>query len=108
MRLAWKAPNAAGVLIELAADGRWPSPGEPNRRYFAGRNTTPWKAREVSPEAPAEWRVVTFDLWKDCGQFNLTGIALTAMGGTALFDRIEISSELSSLASADDKKAGDR
>ena len=51
-----------------------------------------------------EWHVVTFDLWKDCGEFNLTGIALTAMGGTAFFDRIEISSEVPSLASAEGKK----
>jgi hypothetical protein len=104
LRLAWKAPEAAGVLIELAADGHWPSPSESKRRYFAGRNTTPWQARQVSPESPAEWRVVTFDLWKDCGQFNLTGIALTAMGGTAFFDRIELTSEIPRLANVKAKK----
>ena len=50
----------------------------------------PWKATELSPDAPAEWTVVTVDLWKDFGDFNLTGIAPTAMGGRALFDRIEL------------------
>jgi hypothetical protein len=31
---------------------------------------------------------VTCDLWKDFGSFLLTGMAPTAMGGEALFDRI--------------------
>ena len=33
---------------------------------------------------------MTRDLWKDFGNFTLTGIAPTAMGGEALFDRIEL------------------
>jgi hypothetical protein len=32
----------------------------------------------------------TFDLWQDCGEFTLTGITPTAMGGPAFFDRIEL------------------
>ena len=38
--------------------------------------------------APSEWTQVTVDLWQDAGDFNLTGIAPTAMGGTVLFDRL--------------------
>jgi hypothetical protein len=34
--------------------------------------------------------VVTRDLWKDFGDFTLTGIAPTAMGGPVWFDRIEL------------------
>jgi putative heme-binding domain-containing protein len=98
LRLAWKAPAAKGVMIELAADGRWPNAKAPERRYFAGRNTTEWDAREASPDAPKEWQVVTFDLWKDCGAFTLTGIAPTAMGGTAFFDRIELLRDVNDLA----------
>lgn len=30
------------------------------------------------------------DLWRDFGEFTLTGFAPTAMGGPALFDRIEL------------------
>jgi hypothetical protein len=45
---------------------------------------------EISPTAPREWTVVTRDLWGDFGDFTLTGIAPTAMGGAALFDRIEL------------------
>lgn len=90
LRLAWKAAGAYGVMLELADDGRWPPAERPLRRYHAGRNTTGWQSVEISPSAPGEWSVVTLDLWKDCGDFTLTGIAPTAMGGDALFDRIEL------------------
>jgi putative heme-binding domain-containing protein len=97
LRLAWKAGKAQGVMIELAADGRWPEADSPRRRYYAGKNTTKWQARELSPEAPKEWRVVTLDLWRDCGAFTLTGIAPTAMGGPAFFDRIELLRDVDSV-----------
>jgi len=90
IRLAWKAAGAYGVMLELAADGRWPPAERPLRRYHAGRNTTGWQSVEISPSAPEEWTVVTRDLWNDFGDFTLTGIAPTAMGGDALFDRIEL------------------
>jgi len=69
---------------------RWPPAEKPLRRYHAGRNTTGWQSVEISSSAPREWTVVTRDLWKDFGDFTLTGIAPTAMGGDALFDRIEL------------------
>jgi putative membrane-bound dehydrogenase-like protein len=94
LRLAWKAPEGQGAMIELAAAGRWPDADTPQRRYYAGSNTTPWQARQISPQPPRQWRVVTFDLWKDCGPFTLTGIAPTALGGPAYFDRIELLREV--------------
>jgi len=90
MRFAWKSRGGAGVMIELAAAGGWPRADQPVRRYYSGRNTTAWKAMQVSGQVPTEWTVVTRDLWQDCGEFVLTGIAPTAMGGAALFDRIEL------------------
>jgi putative membrane-bound dehydrogenase-like protein len=90
MRFAWKCPGGQGVMIELAGDGRWPPAEKPLRRYYAGKNTTGWAAVQVAEEPPAEWIVVTRDLWRDFGPFILTGIAPTAMGGEALFDRIEL------------------
>lgn len=51
---------------------------------------TGWAAVEVAPEPPHQWVVVTRDLWKDFGSFTLTGIAPTALGGQAFFDRIEL------------------
>jgi len=90
LRFAWKSSGAAGVMIELAADGQWPPANKPLRRYYSGKNTTDWQALEVAPHAPSQWTVVTRDLWRDFGTFTLTGIAPTAMGGDALFDRIEL------------------
>ncbi len=90
LRLAWKSRGGQGVMIELADDGRWPSAEDPRRRYYSGRNDTGWAAVQVSRQVPGEWVVVTRDLWKDFGPFTLTGIAPTAIGGVALFDRIEL------------------
>lgn len=90
LRLAWKTKAADGVLIELADDGGWPRPDDPRRRYFSGVNTTDWQATQVAQQPPTEWTVSTVDLWKDAGDFTLTGIAPTAMGGAALFDKIEL------------------
>ncbi len=90
IRFAWKTREGTGVMIELAAAGKWPPANQPIRRYYAGKNTTGWKATEVSPQAPTEWTVVTRDLWKEFGDFTLTGVAPTAMGGEARFDRIEL------------------
>jgi len=77
-------------MLELAANGQWPRPNDARRRYFAGKNTTEWQARQISVRAPTEWREETFDLWQDCGDFTLTGLAPTAMGATAFFDRLEL------------------
>ncbi len=90
LRLAWRTPNGDGVMLELARAGQWPQPADPHGRYFAGRNTSKWSATQTSANAPAEWTVVTLDLWKDMGAFTLTGLAPTAMGGTAFFDRLEL------------------
>src|SRR5439155_22962696 len=90
LRFDWKSAGAQGVMIELAADGLWPPADKPLRRYYSGRNTSGWTATEVSSDAPTEWTIVTVDLWKDCGEFTLTGIAPTAMDGPALFDAIEL------------------
>jgi putative membrane-bound dehydrogenase-like protein len=91
LRLSWRvAANADGVMIELARSGRWPRAEDSAGRYYAGRNTTAWKARETSSRPPREWDTVTLDLWKDMGAFTLTGIAPTAMGADVWFDRIEL------------------
>lgn len=102
LRLAWKSPRGKGAMIELAANGKWPSSGSPVRRYYHGENTTKWQATQLSKKPPREWTVITVDLWKDCGSFTLTGIAPTAMGGEVLFDRIEL------LRTLDEVTVGDR
>ncbi|MBL7040117.1 MAG: c-type cytochrome [Pirellulaceae bacterium] len=90
LRFAWKSCGGAGVMIELAGGGKWPPAEKPIWRYYSGKNTTGWAACQVSSEAPKEWTTVTCDLWKDFGSFTLTGIAPTAIGGEAIFDRIEL------------------
>jgi hypothetical protein len=90
LRFSWKSAGAHGVMLELSADGQWPAADKPVRRYYAGKNTSGWAALEVASEAPSEWQTVTVDLWKDFGELTLTGIAPTALGGEALFDRIEL------------------
>ncbi len=90
LRFAWKQPLGDGVMIELAADGQWPQPGESRQRYFSGKNTTGWMAVQVATERPETWTVVTRDLWEDFGEFTLTGIAPTAMHGEAMFDQIQL------------------
>lgn len=90
LRFAWRSRGGDGVMIELAGDGRWPPAEKPLWRYYSGRNTTGWAAVQVAEERPDEWTVVTRNLWQDFGEFTLTGIAPTAMGGEAQFDRIEL------------------
>ena len=96
LRFVWKA-RGAGVMLELAADGGWPGAHEAIRRYHSGRNTSGWAARQVAADPPRDWTVVTCDLWADFGPFTLTGLAPTAMGGEAFFDRIELSRTLEDL-----------
>ncbi len=100
LRFAWKSRGGQGIMLELAGDGRWSPADKPLRRYCAGKNTTGWAAVQVSPQVPAEWTVVTCDLWKDSGAFTLTGLAPTTMGGEALFDRIELVRSLDALPPA--------
>jgi hypothetical protein len=100
LRLAWKATDAECVMVELAADAKWPAPESSRGRYYAGRNASKWEARQVSPHVPGEWRVITLDLWKDMGEFTLTGIAPTTFGGKAFFDKIELLRDLQSAATA--------
>lgn len=94
LRFAWKSCGGHGVMIELAGDGNWPPADKPIWRYYSGQNTTGWAARQLAADAPQQWAEVNCDLWKDFGSFTLTGVAPTALGGDALFDRLELLREL--------------
>jgi putative membrane-bound dehydrogenase-like protein len=93
LRFAWKTDGGKGVMLELADDGRWARAEQPLRRYYAGKNTTGWKATQISDSAPTSWTEQTRDLWADFGNFTLTGIAPTAIGGPVLFDHVELLQE---------------
>ena len=89
LRLAWKKRGGGSALIELARNGAWPDAKDPKGRYVAGPNTTGWAAISVATTTPVAWTVVTVDLWKDIGEFTLTGISPTCdRGEEALFDSI--------------------
>ena len=77
-------------MIELANSGNWPEPTDQNFRYYAGKNTTGWQAIKLDDDVPADWVVVTRDLWADFGDSTITGVAPTVMEGPALFDSIEL------------------
>jgi len=89
LRISWKAAGD-GVMIELANSGHWPKATSPKGRYYAGVNTTEWQAIQTSSKPPREWETIVVDLWRDMGEFTLTGIAPTALGAEARFDRIEL------------------
>ena len=42
IRFAWKSAEANGVMLEFAADGRWPPADKPLRRYHAGHHSSGW------------------------------------------------------------------
>jgi hypothetical protein len=63
------------------------------RRYHTGpdKSEFPWGGASIAfaEDAPTEWTVVTRDLFADHGEFDVTGLALTAFEqGYALFDHI--------------------
>ncbi len=90
LRFAWKQADGDGIMLELAADGKWPAPDDARFRFYSGRNTTAWRAVEIAPDVPRQWTLVTRDLWQEFGDFTLTGLAPTAMGSDALFDQIQL------------------
>ena len=98
LRFAWKSPTGTGIMLELADNGAWPKENETRGRLVSGKNTTKWQAVQVSDQVPREWVVVTRDLWKEFGPMKLTGIAPTALGGGAYFDRIELLQTLEDIA----------
>ena len=98
LRLAWKKRGEGSVMVELASNGNWPDAKVAKGRYFAGTNSTGWAAIPVAPVAPTDWTVVTVDLWKDIGEFTLTGIAPTCdLGQEAFFDSILLGPSIASL-----------
>jgi len=90
LRLAMKSIDANGMMIELADNGKFPPNDKPVRTYYVGKNTTGWTSNQLDKQAPNDWKVYTIDLWKDNGDFLITGMAFTTMGGKGNYDRIEL------------------
>lgn len=90
VRIAMKAADAKGMMVEFADKGKFPPNDKAVRTYYVGDNSTGWKSNQISKAIPLEWKSYTIDLWKDNGDFTITGIALTTMGGKGSYDKIEL------------------
>lgn len=74
-RFAWKSNGTIGMMLQLHDDKDW------HIRYTAGANKFGWETKFVAETPPQDWTVVTVDLFKDFGEREIHGIALTAFDG---------------------------
>jgi hypothetical protein len=96
VRFAWKAEGCFGIMIQFAHETKW------GLRYLAGHNPHGWPTLVIGAKPPAEWTVITRDMFKDFGEHTLTGIALTVFGGKAgYFDHIYLGRTLDDLDRVD-------
>jgi hypothetical protein len=106
LRFAWKKSGGPGIMVQFHDPVKsWAM------RYYAGQNAVGWSpAKSVSEKVPANWEVVTCDLFQDNGAFNITGIAFTTMWGQqtdyALFDHILLGRSLEGLDKATNEALG--
>jgi hypothetical protein len=85
LRFAWKKVGEGPLMIQFHTRG---TPADWVVRYHTGGNP-PWPAKVVADAAPADWAVVTRDLFADFGALTLGGVAFTPYtGGDGLFDHI--------------------
>ena len=94
IRIAMKAADAKGMMVEFADKGKFPPENKAVRTYYVGDNSTGWKSNQLSTDIPTKWKSYTIDLWKDNGDFTITGMAFTTMGGKGSYDKIELLRDL--------------
>jgi hypothetical protein len=96
LRFAWKSDGLTGIMVQLHDDKDW------HIRYTSGANKFGWTSKTVGESLPAEWQLVTIDLFKDFGEREIHGIALTTFDGTAgYFDHIYLGRSVAELDSID-------
>ena len=97
LRFAWKKQGGQAICLQLNHDGKWgpEGDGKPKFRYHAGSGGECFGASlAVDANLPAEFTVVTRDLFADFGEFTLTGLSLAPVDGEfALFDHIYLGAE---------------
>ncbi len=97
LRFAWKKQGGQAICLQLNHDGKWGPDGEgqPKFRYHAGSGGECYGASiAVDENLPAEFTVVTRDLFDDFGEFTLTGLALSPVDGEAgLWDHIYLGTQ---------------
>jgi hypothetical protein len=86
LRFAWKKAAPGGPIM-LQFHTRKPT-ADWIIRYYMGHGP-PWESKVLAPFGPAEWVVVTRDVFKDFGAVTLGGIAFSPLeGGDGLFDHV--------------------
>jgi len=99
IRFAWKKQGGEQICLQLNHDGAW-GPGGMGRegakfRYHSGPNEVYGASLAVGDKLPAEFVVVTRDLFADFGEFTFTGIAFSAVDGEfALFDQVYLGRQM--------------
>src|SRR5688572_649869 len=90
------------MMLQLHDDKDW------HIRYTAGANKFGWATKFVAETPPTEWTIVTVDLFKDFGEREIHGIALTAFDGVRYFDHIYLARSVAELESIDATGMADR
>lgn len=91
LRFAWKFLGGNGtLLIQFADNGNWASTVGKEKVIGYHWSPTATAGLRVADAPPTNWTTVTRDLFKDFGEFPLTGLSLSVQGGkaTVLFDQI--------------------
>ena len=78
LRFAWKKIGDGPMMLQFHT--RRPN-ADWNIRYYMGPDAPPWAAKVLAPQAPAEWQVVTCDLFKDFGTVSVSGVAFVSSAG---------------------------
>ncbi len=97
VQFAWKKQGGQAICLQLNHDGKWgpDAADKPKFRYHAGPVSDVSAARwHVDANVPAEFTVVTRDLFADFGEFTLSGLALSAVDGEfGLWDHIYLGTQ---------------
>jgi hypothetical protein len=103
LRFAWRKQGGNNILLQLNANNQWgPANGKPGPafRYESGPGSNPFNvaAIRIDTHLPADWVMVTRDLFADFGPFKLTGMGFTpGPGGYGLFDHVYLARTLDDL-----------
>jgi hypothetical protein len=93
LRFAWRLQGDGRVCCSIGHDGLWGPDGEVRDgrrpaqrsfRYDAGKGEPSYAAAlRIDKQTPAQWVVVTRDLYTDFGEFTLTGLSFSVPEGHA-------------------------
>ena len=114
LRFAWKKKGGHHICLQLGHDGRFGPEDEDSKaskesfRYDSGGGGLSYgSAIRITGRVPADWVVITRDLYADFGEFSLTGLSFGAVDGDyALFDHIYLGRTLNDFQKIEVSAAG--